>query len=80
MAEQNPYILDEVGLALAAKHFAQIPEIRSDEEFAHYARQVIQASNQHSVHTPLEARAMIVAVLHRLIEYDGNAETPDACA
>ena len=75
MTEPNPYMLDEAGQALVNKHIAMTPEIRSNDECRHYAQELIRMSEGHTCATPVEARAMSIAVLARMLQYDGLVET-----
>lgn len=70
MAESSLYRFDAGGIALIAKHFAATPTIMSDDQFSHFAKEVVRVTNEQSANTPVEARAMIIAVLHRMIEYE----------
>ncbi|SLN23224.1 hypothetical protein ROJ8625_00927 [Roseivivax jejudonensis] len=76
MADPSLYKLDEAGMAIAARHFARLPQIRSDAEFADVTRQVVRISDQQSRHTPVEARALVVAMMQRLIEYGEVTAAP----
>ncbi|UMA67295.1 hypothetical protein LVO79_21085 (plasmid) [Roseivivax marinus] len=77
MTDPNPYILDEAGQALMVEHALDMPDVQTDEDFAHYARELVRASKGHTAHTPLEARAMTAAILCKMQEYDRLIEAFD---
>ncbi|SFD67520.1 hypothetical protein [Roseivivax sediminis] len=77
MTEPNPYMFDGAGKALVAKHVADLPPIRSDAEFAHYARELIRSAKGHTPETPVEARAMTAALLCKMQAYDRLIEAFD---
>ncbi|WP_306133445.1 hypothetical protein [Roseivivax marinus] len=76
-AESNPYIFDDAGTALMIEHALDMPDVETDEDFAHYARELVRASEGHTARTPLEARAMTAAILCKMQEYDRLIEAFD---
>ncbi|SLN23233.1 hypothetical protein ROJ8625_00928 [Roseivivax jejudonensis] len=73
----NIYNFNGAGTARMIDHALEMPDISTDEEFAHYARELVRCSEGQTAETPLEARAMTAAILCKMQAYDRLIEAFD---